>query len=102
MKKFACPHCRKESISIRQKSFISAISSTSCDECSAYLSTPILWNILSLSPMIVLMVLNRLGLLQMSEQTFWIAFGVVAALVMALHIFVSPIIAKTGDVEERI
>jgi hypothetical protein len=102
MKKFTCPHCKKESISIWQKCFVGSISFTSCHECGADLSTPVLWNIVSLSPMIVLMVLNRPSLVPLSEQTTWIAFGITTLFAMALHTFVSPIVARTGNVEERI
>lgn len=52
--------------------------------------------------MIVLMVLDRLSLMPMSEQTHWVAFGIAALLAMALHLFVAPIVARTGNVEERI
>jgi hypothetical protein len=102
MKKFVCPHCRNQSISVWQKSFIGSHSLTSCKVCGADLSTPVLWNILSLSPMIVLMVLNRPSLIPLSEQTTWIVFGITTLFAMALHIFVSPIVAKTGNVEERV
>lgn len=102
MKKFTCPHCRNQSISIWQKSFTGRQGFASCKVCGADLSTPFLWNILGLSPMMVLMILNRPSLIPLSEQTTWIAFSIAALFAMTFHIFVSPIVARTGNVEERV
>jgi hypothetical protein len=102
MKKFVCPHCRNQSISIWQKFFTGRHGFASCKVCGADLSTPLRWNILSLSPMMVLMVLNRPSLVPLSEQTTWVAFGITTMFAVALHTFVSPIVARTGNVEERV
>ena len=94
--KFICPQCEKRSISLKQKFFLGAASVSSCDHCGACLSTPIVWNLLSASPLLGLVALTKFDIVSRNEPDQWVAFGIASALIVMLHLFVTPVVAKTG------
>jgi hypothetical protein len=100
MYKFTCPHCHKHSISIWQKLTLGVRSMSDCNECGARLSTPFVWALLSASPIFALVLLNRLGIVPRNNP--WLDVCMVVLIPLLLHLLVTPIVAKTGNVEERV
>lgn len=98
MKTFTCPHCHKDSISIWQKACIGVRSMSSCDECGARLSTPVLWGLLSVSPIFGLILVDWLSVDLRNNP--WLDVGVIG-LVIVLQLFVVPVVAKPTHIAGR-
>ncbi len=98
MKKFTCPHCHKDSISIWQKASIGVRSTSACDECGAHLSTPIWWGLLGVSPIFGLTVITWLSVDFLN--TPWLSVGAIG-LVIALQLFVLPVIATPTKITSQ-
>ncbi len=97
MKKFMCPHCHKDSISLWQKANMGGLSGmASCNECGTRLSTPLLWRLLSFSPFFgLLAVINWLAL--DLQDNPWIYVGVFCLCIILQVVFV-PVIATPKDI----
>ncbi|MCA2999516.1 MAG: hypothetical protein ING75_13030 [Rhodocyclaceae bacterium] len=93
MENFACPHCRKKTISIPKKLLVSPLITIYCPNCNAQLRTSWVPSLLALAPLYVGLVLSRLGF-EIAQRMDWLLYlcGVVAA--FFLYLFFVPLVTN--------
>ena len=93
MENFACPHCRKKTISIPKKLLVSPLVSIYCPDCNAQLRTAWVASLLALTPLYVGLALSRLGF-EITQRMDWLLYlcGVIAA--FFLYLFFVPLVTN--------
>jgi DNA-directed RNA polymerase subunit RPC12/RpoP len=101
MKKFACPHCKKATISLWQKVRISPFADIRCEACGSKLTTRYSWVFLAGSPLIVGYPLLSILNVVTSERGTWLLLAGTSILSILLATFVMPIFAANDSSEEQ-
>ncbi len=103
MKKFACPHCKKATISLWQKVRISPFADIRCETCGSKLSLrhAYVWSFFVNSPMFVGLPLLSILNVVTSERGQWLLLVGAFAMSLLLATFAVPISAADGDGEEQ-
>jgi hypothetical protein len=101
MKKFACPHCKKATISLWQKWKLSPVSDSYCESCGSKLSTRYSWEIFARSPLMVSCLLLGFRVVSPDWGRFLLLFGVAFIVSFLLSTFVVPINATDNSSESQ-
>lgn len=84
-----CPNCKAESISLRAKLLTHAYGGVICSNCGNALKIPVLWNVVSLFPIVFAMAaISSFGLLR---EARWMVFAAAFVSYVLIHLYLSPL-----------
>jgi hypothetical protein len=91
--KFTCPNCHTKTITLTQKLLLNSAGPTECSECKAKLTSPIFWNLISFSPILVYLFFSHTYKPSSEVEALFFACALMTSVLV--HIFVSPIFVNT-------